>query len=456
MHTAIPASHLGKLVDSRYRLQRIIGEGASSWVFAATDERLEREVALKLFKPPSSEDDLRRRKHCIAEGRTLAKLVHPHIVALHDACEDSAGQAYLVMELCEAGTLETELVQRGPLALAETLRLLVPLMGALAFAHDRNIVHRDIKPGNIVLVEELGERRCKLLDFGISLGAGVSTSSDLALGTPAYMAPEQARGEVTTPATDVWALGVVLFRCLTGNLPFEATSSAGMLLQVVQQRAPRLANMPAAKSAPNVMHVLDRALEPDLQRRHRDVRSFARALAGACALDRLAVVQRPEPIGLPDFDSWVLVAEALPATKELPVVRPRIDPNNRLRRWGGGLALAAVVAAAVAVSALSLSNASETQARAAPPSPAPSAHSAPAISAPTPALPAPEPVLPAPVPAVPALAESIAAAPASGLDAAKPAAKRAKRIKSAALSAPVEPAPASPSTPPRVITSWDW
>jgi serine/threonine protein kinase len=315
--TSAPASHLGTLIDRRYCLQRAIGEGASSWVYAAKDLRLDREVALKLFKPAPAEHDLKRRKAWIAEGRTLAKLVHPHIVAIHDASEDGAGQSYLVMELCEAGTLETELAQLGTLDTLETLKLVLPLMGALAVAHDRDVVHRDIKPGNIVVVQEREERRCKLLDFGISVGAAAGTSSDLMLGTPSYMAPEQVRGEPPTPATDVWALGVVLYRCLTGQLPFQASSEAALLHKITRERAPRLATVAAHKVPARLALVLDRALERTVERRYRDVRSFAQAIAVACALDQLPLSPRPEPIGLPLFERWFRDAQTIECTRDL-------------------------------------------------------------------------------------------------------------------------------------------
>ena len=163
------------------------------------------------------------------------------------------------------------------------------------------------------------------------------------------------------------------------------------------------------------------------------------------------------PIGLPDFDSWVLVAEALPATKALPAVRPRMHASRRLRGWRDGLVLATVGTAITAAAALSLSNASEPRAPAAGRSPAPPPHAAAGSSAHRAVLPSPEPVLSAPVMTVPALAESIAAAPASGLEAGKSAPpKRSKRTKSAALPPPNEPAAAPPSPPTRVIMSWDW
>jgi serine/threonine protein kinase len=307
VHASSSVVQIGEVLSGRYRLQRVIGEGASSWVFAARDLRLERDVAVKLFKICNSSDDVKRRRRCIAEGRTLAKLVHPHIVSVHDAIEDEAGLAYLVVELCEAGTLEDEVVQSGRLQPLETLQLVLPLLGALALAHDRNVIHRDIKPSNIVLLEQNGKRRCKVLDFGISLGLGASSASDHGLGTPSFMAPEQARGEPPSIASDVWALGVVLFYCLSGELPFQGSNAAAVLHKLGQQRAPRFASV-CSQLGPHLALALDRALEPNLTRRYPNMRAFARALAAACALDRVPVALQPDPVGLPDFADWVAAA----------------------------------------------------------------------------------------------------------------------------------------------------
>jgi serine/threonine-protein kinase len=302
VHTAFPASFLGTQLDGRYRLDRLMGEGASAWVFAAHDLRLEREVAVKLLKPRPVAEDAQRRRRFVIEGRTLAKLVHPHVVLVHDAGETPQGLAYLVMELSEAGSLEAELFRRGALPANETLQLLLPLVGALACAHDRGIVHRDLKPANIVLVREAMVTRAKLLDFGIAKPSDAGTDS--ASGTPSYMAPEQARGERATPAVDVWALGVVFFQCLSGRLPFDAANSLEGLMKLVHERAPLFADV-CPGLGPQLARALDRALERDAERRYPNMRSFAYALAAACVQDGIALPLRPEPLGLPEFESWL-------------------------------------------------------------------------------------------------------------------------------------------------------
>jgi serine/threonine protein kinase len=305
VHLAHSASYLGTDLAARYRLERLIGEGASSWVFAGTDLRLDRDIAVKLLKPRAEPEHSAQRVRFVHEGRTLAKLAHPHVVAVHDAGETPAGHGYLVMELSHAGTLEAELCRRSTLGLEETLQLVLPLLGALACAHDRGIIHRDLKPANIALIQhEGGSRRAKLLDFGIAKPSGQATSSGGLAGTPAYMAPEQARAEPLGPGADVWAMGVVLFRCLSGRLPFEASSSAAMLLKLVQGRAVSIAG--ACPGLPSrVALTIDQALEPDAFHRYPDMRTFARVLGIACRQDGVRVDVNPEPIGLPEFGAWL-------------------------------------------------------------------------------------------------------------------------------------------------------
>jgi hypothetical protein len=304
VHTALPASLLGTQLDRRYRLDRLIGEGASAWVFAAQDARLERDVAIKVLKPRVASESDGQRRRFVAEARTLAKLVHPHIVLVFDAGETTDGLAYLVMELSTSGNLESELDQCQTLGAADSVALLLPLLGALACAQDRGVVHRDIKPANIALVRENAALRAKLLDFGIAKRPDSGATTDSALGTPSYMAPEQARGEALTPATDVWAMGVVFYRCLSGRLPFDAQTSLATLLKLVRERAPRFAEA-CPNLGPHLAVALDRALEPDRERRYADMRTFAHAIAVACVQDGIALPLQPDPLGLPDFSCWI-------------------------------------------------------------------------------------------------------------------------------------------------------
>ena len=417
---------------------------------------------IKLLKPRFDAEQTSHRKRFVDEGRTLARLVHPHVVAVHDAGETPDGLAYLVMELSAAGSLEGELLRRDTLPPEEALRLVLPLMGALACAHDRGIIHRDIKPANVALVREHGKACTKLLDFGIAKHADREGASDAALGTPAYMAPEQARGEALGPQADVWALGVLLFRCLSGSLPFDAGSPAGTLLKLVQGRAPRFSSA-CRQLSPHLALALDRALEPVPSRRYTDMRSFARAIAVASRQDGLALPQHPEPIGLPDFEKWRAEADleaTQPLEKErsLPapvrVVSPvsRQLPSSRSKAGRLGLALALAVAL---VAALTLTHRSEPRATAAlKPGKQPVASSAqqPATQPPVPVV---APDVPVPLPALPATNEVKPVRPI--------ARQKRPRPETAAQQTPLQtvvtPVP-SPSIhtvqEPGLVKSWDW
>jgi eukaryotic-like serine/threonine-protein kinase len=257
----------------------LLGEGGSARVFAGTDTRLERPVAIKVLRHLGGVDAalIRRFEN---EGRALAKLSHPNVVAVHDVGCTRDGTLFLVMELATGGTLELELERRELLPAQELVPLLLPVMGALACAHDLGIIHRDLKPGNIALARVGDAVRAKVLDFGIAKSRGVETNSGRAWGTPAYMAPEQARAGEVGPYTDVWAMGITLFHGLSGRLPFDGPVDANLLLQIVSGRAPRLADT-CTTIGKQLAIAIDRALEPNPHDRYRDMRELARTSVSA-------------------------------------------------------------------------------------------------------------------------------------------------------------------------------
>src|SRR5438270_2510540 len=222
-----------RLLDGRYRLGDRLGSGAVAEVFRATDERLARAVAVKLFRGDAAEE-LQRHE---AEMRTLARLDHPSLVTVYDA-GDADGQPYLVMQLIEGDTLADEL-RRGPIGPERTARYGAALADALAYVHAQGFVHRDVKPANVLIA---GDGRVHLADFGIARlvdSAHVTRTGDV-LGTPAYFAPEQVSGDAVGPAADVYALGVMLLECLTGRRPFEGTA-----MEVAMARLSRDPEVPA-------------------------------------------------------------------------------------------------------------------------------------------------------------------------------------------------------------------
>jgi tRNA A-37 threonylcarbamoyl transferase component Bud32 len=227
----------GVVLDGRYRIEDVVGQGGMATVYRAHDEVLGRDVAVKLFPPTPDSDEVLRHQ---AEIRVLSHMNHPGLVALHDAGSAYAGgplqQTYIVMELVPGPTL-ADLLSTGPLSPTHTARIGRQLAEAIATVHAADVVHRDIKPANILLVErETAVREdpdaalttgpiVKLADFGIARFADGArlTMTGTTLGTATYLSPEQATGSDVGPATDVYALGLVLLECLTGRKAFTGT-----------------------------------------------------------------------------------------------------------------------------------------------------------------------------------------------------------------------------------------
>ncbi|WP_134768583.1 serine/threonine-protein kinase [Nocardioides sp. 1609] len=228
------------MIGDRYSLDREIGRGGMGAVWLGRDELLGRPVAIKRVgvMPGGSSPDLMRAER---EARIAASLNHPNIVGIYDLAHD-ADQQYLVMEYVEGSTLAELVRERGPLPAREAARLLSQAASALAAAHASQIVHRDVKPSNI-LVRSDGE--VKLSDFGIArMTADPSlTQTGLVTGSPAYLAPEVASGTQASPASDVWSLGATLFHALSGAPPYDVGDNVlGTLYQIVNDPPPRLPN----------------------------------------------------------------------------------------------------------------------------------------------------------------------------------------------------------------------
>jgi serine/threonine-protein kinase len=227
----------GLLVAGRYRLEQVIATGGMGQVWRATDETLERHVAVKVLRPDTASEEgfLERFR---AEAKHSAALQHPNIATVHDFGE-GAHSAYLVMELIEGRPLSEIIKERAPLPAEEVTEILYQAAIALNAAHEAGVVHRDVKPANIV-VDDHGYAR--LTDFGISraiAGAQLTQTGEV-LGTPHYLAPEQAQGQPAGPASDLYALAVVGYELITGNRPFAGDSMITTALAHVSQPAPQL------------------------------------------------------------------------------------------------------------------------------------------------------------------------------------------------------------------------
>jgi eukaryotic-like serine/threonine-protein kinase len=258
------SSPVGTLLSGRYRLDALVGAGGMSTVYRAFDTVLERQVAIKLMhrEIAADEDQLERFRR---EARSVAQLNHPYVVGVIDASEDD-GTPYIVFEYVEGETLKDRIRRLGRLPVVEAVAYAIEIARALGAAHERRIVHRDVKPQN-VLIDEEGTAR--VTDFGIarSLAEEGLTADGRVLGTTDYVSPEQALGHPVTPQSDLYSLGVVLFEMLTGDVPFKGENQVAVAMKHVREELPDVQmRRPEVSSA--LAAVVDRATAKDLDRRY--------------------------------------------------------------------------------------------------------------------------------------------------------------------------------------------
>lgn len=320
----------------RYRLGSLIGRGGSSEVFRARDALLGRAVAIKLFPAGSAgSGELRRWR----EVRTLAGLAHPRLVAVYDVGVHH-GRAFFVMELIEGQNLTERLAAAGPLTLGQTLRLGGGLAGGLGYVHRHGVTHRDLKPANVLLDRA---DRPYLTDFGIAtwIGAAALTGDGLILGTPAYLAPEQVRGQQIGPAADVYSLGLVLLECLTGRREYPGADVAA----AATARLERHPAVPADLPDP-VIKALHAMTHP--QPSHRpDAQELVGYFAALLGSEAPRTLSRPGALG-PALGSGPAAGHTGPRPAPRgPVTR---GPAGRTRRRRGALTAAAGLALVLAAS----------------------------------------------------------------------------------------------------------
>ncbi len=255
--------YIGKMLDNRYEILERIGTGGMAVVYKAKCHRLNRLVALKILKSDLAQDeDFRRRFN--AESQAVAQLSHPNIVSVYDVSRGGDTE-YIVMELIDGITLKQYMEKRGQLNWRESLHFITQIMRGLSHAHSRGIVHRDIKPQNVMV---LRDGSVKVADFGIAcLENSAQTLTQEALGSVHYISPEQARGERTDARSDIYSSGVVMYEMLTGRLPFEGDSAVSVAIQ-------HLSSVPLAprELKPEIPAQLElicmKAMTPDLRRRY--------------------------------------------------------------------------------------------------------------------------------------------------------------------------------------------
>jgi tRNA A-37 threonylcarbamoyl transferase component Bud32 len=275
------SSQVGTLLNGRYRLDAQIGTGGMSTVYRAFDTVLERQVAIKLMhrEIASDSDQLERFRR---EARAVAQLNHPHIVTVIDAGEDD-NTPYIVFEYVEGETLKDRIRRHGRLPVSEAIAYAIEIARALGVAHANGIVHRDVKPQN-VLVDEEGS--AKVTDFGIArtLDQEGLTADGRVLGTTDYVSPEQALGHPVTGQSDLYSLGIVLFEMLTGDVPFKGDNQVAVAMKHVREQLPDVQlRRPEVSSA--LAAVVDRATAKDLDRRYADDRELIADLEEVLAIE---------------------------------------------------------------------------------------------------------------------------------------------------------------------------
>ncbi|MCW2606938.1 MAG: hypothetical protein JWO60_1631 [Frankiales bacterium] len=336
-----------RVIADRYRLVDIIGRGGTAEVWRAEDTALGRTVAVKLVTVPTDEGAQRAGE----EARLLAGLNHPSLVPVYDAGTDEDDRPWVVMELVEGETLGDTL-KRSPLDPVHAAQVGQAVAEALAYVHSQGLVHRDVKPGNVLMGKD---GRVRLTDFGIArlVDAAKVTATGMTVGTASYLAPEQVMGERVTPMVDVYALGLVLLECLTGRREY-----AGSTVEVALARLNRQPDVPQDLPSgwPQLLTALT-AREPDARPTASETaEELARIVAGGTAtsllaaaappvVDRTQVLQqtRVAPVVPPPA-----VARPLPASVPVAPARARRDDS-----WKWALALVAVVALLIGGAALS-------------------------------------------------------------------------------------------------------
>src|SRR5437588_2233349 len=281
---------LGTLLGGRYRLDARIGRGAMSTGYRAFDTVLERPVAIKLMhrEIAADSDQLERFRR---EARAVAQLNHPHVVTVIDAGEEPSsdgnypgnGCPYIVLEYVEGETLKAVIRREGPLDIPQAIAYAIEISRALGVAHERQIVHRDVKPHNILISPEGG---AKITDFGIarSLTEEGLTMAGRVLGTTDYVSPEQALGHPVTGQSDLYSLGIVLYEMLTGEVPFRGETPVAVAMRHVREDVPDVQERRPEVSAATAA-VLERAVAKDLSHRYPDAASMAHELEEVLAIE---------------------------------------------------------------------------------------------------------------------------------------------------------------------------
>jgi len=325
----------GRVIGGRYRLMSPIGEGGMATLWRAMDEQLEREVAVKILRPQFGADPgfaARFRN----EARTAGSLSHPNIVQIYDFGTDAeAGEQYIVMQLVDGQDLASLLRERGALPVDEAVAIGAATADALDAAHRHGLIHRDVKPANILITKG---GRTLVTDFGISraISDASMTVTGTTIGSVHYFSPEQAAGEELGPPSDIYALGIVMYEMLSGRRPFDGDSAAGVALKRLNEPPPPLSTG-IRPIPPALEDVVMRAMARDPAQRYATAAEFAQALRGWASNEATAVAPIvPPPVVVPVVPPPVEPVSPVPAAAPPP-------PKKGTPWWIWVLALLAIV-----------------------------------------------------------------------------------------------------------------
>ena len=320
--------YIGKMLDNRYEILECIGTGGMAVVYKARDHRLNRLVAIKILKPELANDaDFRRRFH--DESQAVAMLSHANIVSVYDV-SNSDGMNYIVMELIDGLTLKQYMQRRGtPLNWREAQHFITQIMRALSHAHGRGIIHRDIKPHNIMV---LRDGSVKVTDFGIAqlASAAQNTMTQEAIGSVHYISPEQAKGSHVDCRTDIYSAGVVLYEMLTGRLPFEGDTPVSVAIQHIKSIP-----VPPCDLNPEVPRALEaitmKAMAPELNQRYGSAEEMLDDLKEFRKNPDFQVAAAPEAEAA-DEPTMVVPAKVITASVRVPVERREPERSSQPER----------------------------------------------------------------------------------------------------------------------------
>src|SRR3954462_1230895 len=340
----------GTVIDGRYRIVSRLGSGGMADVYCAEDQQLGRQVALKVLYARFAEDDefVERFRR---EASHAAGLQHQHVVSVYDRGEWE-GTSYIAMEFVDGRTLKQLVQAEAPMDPVRAIDLTVQILRAARFAHRRGVIHRDLKPHNVIVDSE---NRAKVTDFGIArAGASDMTQTGSIMGTAQYLSPEQAQGHPVTPQSDIYSIGVCLYEMLAGHVPFTGESAVTIALKQVQEAPVPPSHFNTAVPAPLEDAVL-RALAKDPGERFPDADAFIAALEDA----RAQILAGQAPPAQPPAAFAAAIPPPVPADPTAfaleppPVVEHEVayaapvDPEHEDRRWPWVLLITLLGAAAI-------------------------------------------------------------------------------------------------------------